>query len=248
MTEYKSAFLGQQLSKRTSIFGLRLWVIIGICLGASFVLLLFLISLWITSRRNSSSKRKATHKASIPNVSKEILEVQVDHHSHAPPPTDPLPESETAPATDRPLLLLPAPEGESPVGLQRIHIEIGKDHRIVYPERGGGATGGSSQGSGESRPSDQAPAANVPEVSHLGWGHWYTLRELEDATGGFSDENVIGEGGYGIVYRGVMEDGAMVAVKNLLNNRSFFLLGPTFACMLSSHSFIPHKKTRVDLA
>ncbi|KAM7506933.1 hypothetical protein LguiA_017386 [Lonicera macranthoides] len=51
----------------------------------------------------------------------------------------------------------------------------------------------------------------VPEVSHLGWGHWYTLRELEVATEGFSDENVIGEGGYGIVYCGVLEDNTRVA-------------------------------------
>ncbi|KAL9994761.1 putative protein kinase-like domain superfamily [Helianthus debilis subsp. tardiflorus] len=35
------------------------------------------------------------------------------------------------------------------------------------------------------------------------WGHWYTLRELEEATNGFSDWNVIGEGGYGIVYSDV---------------------------------------------
>jgi hypothetical protein len=56
-------------------------------------------------------------------------------------------------------------------------------------------------------------------VSHLRWGHWYTLRELELATNVFSDKNVIGEGGYGIVYRGVLHDGVHVAVKNLLNNR-----------------------------
>lgn len=102
--------------------------------------------------------------------------------------------------------------------LQRIHVETGKEHRITFPERGSGGGGGSSHGSGESRSVDQAPAS-VPEVSHLGWGHWYTLRELEVATGMFSDENVIGEGGYGIVYHGVLEDGTQIAVKNLLNNR-----------------------------
>ncbi|PWA63541.1 protein kinase-like domain-containing protein [Artemisia annua] len=57
-----------------------------------------------------------------------------------------------------------------------------------------------------------------PEVSHLGWGHWYTLRELEDATDGFADDNAIGQGGYGIVYRGIVAHGTQVAVKNLLNN------------------------------
>ncbi|OAY81195.1 putative serine/threonine-protein kinase, partial [Ananas comosus] len=95
----------------------------------------------------------------------------------------------------------------------RIHIELGKDHRITYPDRGGGAGGGAAASSGEQ------VAMAAPEVSHLGWGHWYTLRELEVATGFFADENVIGEGGYGIVYHGVLEDGTQVAVKNLLNNR-----------------------------
>lgn len=77
--------------------------------------------------------------------------------------------------------------------------------------------------SGESRSTNATDSASMasgpPEVSHLGWGHWYTLRELEIATNGLADENVIGEGGYGIVYRGVLSDNTVVAVKNLLNNR-----------------------------
>ena len=75
-----------------------------------------------------------------------------------------------------------------------------------------------------------------PEVSHLGWGRWYTLRELEAATGGLCEENVIGEGGYGIVYHGVLSDGTRVAVKNLLNNKyvcfSFQILVSKF-CVVS---------------
>ncbi|CAI9767733.1 unnamed protein product [Fraxinus pennsylvanica] len=46
----------------------------------------------------------------------------------------------------------------------------------------------------------------LSEVSHLLWGRWYTLRELEAATNGLADENVIGEGGYGIVYYSVLAD------------------------------------------
>ncbi|XP_022972437.1 probable receptor-like serine/threonine-protein kinase At4g34500 [Cucurbita maxima] len=62
--------------------------------------------------------------------------------------------------------------------------------------------------------------SDVPvEDQNLGWGRWYTLKELEIATNGFLEENVIGEGGYGIVYRGVSPDGSVVAVKNLLNNK-----------------------------
>ncbi|CAH9124380.1 unnamed protein product [Cuscuta epithymum] len=55
--------------------------------------------------------------------------------------------------------------------------------------------------------------------SNIGWGRWYSLKELEMATNGFSADNVIGEGGYGVVYRGVLPDGSVVAVKNLLNNK-----------------------------
>jgi len=75
-----------------------------------------------------------------------------------------------------------------------------------------------SGGSGSARSLD-SPISSAPEVSHLGWGHWYTLRELEAATLNFGECNVLGEGGYGIVYKGQLPDSTMIAVKNLLNNR-----------------------------
>ncbi|XP_073306115.1 probable serine/threonine-protein kinase At1g01540 isoform X2 [Primulina huaijiensis] len=194
-----------ELSTRTSIFGLRLWVVLGICVGAAVVIFLFLISLWFTFRRNKKTSLLSTQKDStIPSVSREIQEIRVDRTRK--------------PETDH-KQLLPAPSSDpilepEPKELQRIHIEIGKEHRIAYPERIGPGSG-SGNGSGETKPSVETG----PEVSHLGWGHWYTLRELEESTDGFADENVIGEGGYGIVYSGVLEDGTRVAVKNLLNNR-----------------------------
>nr|KYP75175.1 putative serine/threonine-protein kinase At1g01540 family [Cajanus cajan] len=57
------------------------------------------------------------------------------------------------------------------------------------------------------------------ESPNIGWGRWYTLDELHTATQGFAEENVIGEGGYGIVFKGLLLDGSVVAVKNLLNNK-----------------------------
>lgn len=53
----------------------------------------------------------------------------------------------------------------------------------------------------------------------LGWGKWYSVEELEMATAGFCENSVIGKGGYGIVYRGVLPDLSVVAVKNLLDNK-----------------------------
>ncbi|KAF2572750.1 hypothetical protein F2Q70_00000132 [Brassica cretica] len=185
----ESHSLNTQLSSRTSIFGLRLWIVLGVCVGAAIVILLFLISLWFIHRRSNNNKALESHTI-VPVVSKEI---RVDPIQPDPTPT---PESTNHRGEDD----------------NKIHIDIGKDHRISFPERGGWS--GSGSGSGP----DQA-ACSGPEVSHLGWGHWYTLRELEVSTDGFSDKHVIGQGGYGIVYRGVLEDKSIVAIKNLLNNR-----------------------------
>ncbi|XP_021722662.1 inactive protein kinase SELMODRAFT_444075-like [Chenopodium quinoa] len=43
----------------------------------------------------------------------------------------------------------------------------------------------------------------------------FTYEELEVATNGFSDDNLLAQGGFGIVYRGVLLDGQVVAVKQL---------------------------------
>ncbi|XP_059663267.1 probable serine/threonine-protein kinase PBL7 [Cornus florida] len=42
---------------------------------------------------------------------------------------------------------------------------------------------------------------------------FFTFKQLHSATGGFGKSNVIGHGGFGLVYRGVLQDGRKVAVK-----------------------------------
>ncbi|XP_050375073.1 receptor-like cytosolic serine/threonine-protein kinase RBK2 isoform X2 [Argentina anserina] len=44
----------------------------------------------------------------------------------------------------------------------------------------------------------------------------YSLSELQDATNNFDIENLIGEGGYAEVYKGILEDGQIVAIKRLI--------------------------------
>ncbi|KAI9182037.1 hypothetical protein LWI28_021430 [Acer negundo] len=187
MSVYDAAFVNTQLSKKTSIFGLRLWVVIGILLGSLIVLTLFLLSLCLTSRRKKQNQQHLPSKqiaTSPPIISKEIQEIV--HH-----PAAPVPE---------------------------IQVDIGKiEHRVVFSDR---PSSGESRGTGSACDTASFASGSVgPEVSHLGWGRWYTLRELEAATNGLCEENVIGEGGYGIVYSGILSDGHRVAVKNLLNNR-----------------------------
>ena len=43
----------------------------------------------------------------------------------------------------------------------------------------------------------------------------YTYKELEVATAGFCEANVIGRGGFGVVYKGVLTDGTEAAIKAL---------------------------------
>lgn len=203
-----------ELSKKISIFNLPLWVVVGICFVAFIVLVLFIISLWFTSRRSKKIKTLPKFKKNsstvknpdiLPNVTREIQEIRTDPSRYS----DPLPESGQLVKVERQGGIGENEKNNN--GPERIHFKIGKDSRISYPDCGGSS-------GGEVKSGDQMGIV-VPEVSHLGWGHWYTLRELEVATNWFADENVIGEGGYGIVYSGILVDNTKVAVKNLLNNR-----------------------------
>ncbi|KAH9330436.1 hypothetical protein KI387_002544, partial [Taxus chinensis] len=44
---------------------------------------------------------------------------------------------------------------------------------------------------------------------------WFTYEELAIATNGFSPQNVLGEGGFGCVYKGYLQGGKVIAVKQL---------------------------------
>ncbi|XP_059630226.1 probable receptor-like protein kinase At1g11050 [Cornus florida] len=46
---------------------------------------------------------------------------------------------------------------------------------------------------------------------------WFCEADLEEATNGFSQRNLIGQGGNGIVYKGTLTDGTVVAVKAMLD-------------------------------
>lgn len=63
------------------------------------------------------------------------------------------------------------------------------------------------------------PAEDDPEV-YLGQLKRFSLRELQVATDGFSNKNILGRGGFGKVYKGRLADGSLVAVKRLKEERT----------------------------
>ncbi|XP_057852340.1 probable receptor-like protein kinase At2g42960 [Cryptomeria japonica] len=217
-------FLNAELSKKTSLFGLKLWVVIGIAVGAFIVIILILLSAWLASRRRSSSVLENVPMTQIPKVSKEIKEVKVEKVG-----------SVNLSPSDAVLLTIDkSSDRESEKVLVRVGIRRSTDmdthsqgSSIFQQEIGGNSLSGEEGNSGTFtlyRASSShainpaSPLSGLPEVSHLGWGHWFTLRDLEVATNCFARENVLGEGGYGIVYKGQLANGTMVAVKNILNN------------------------------
>jgi hypothetical protein len=214
--EWTEGYLNGWLSQPTGVFGLRLWVLIGIAVGAAIVLVLLLIFICLSRRRRrredlagslypSDTKLLKQHmQQQQATPTKDIPEIVRRQQQQTPPPAAQLAKAEQTPPT-------PPPQQ------QRAQVPVVPTlptRKTPGSTMSATTSGGSERGVGTPR-----SAAAGPEVSHLGWGHWFTLRELEEATDGLAEENVIGEGGYGIVYRGTLQNSTTIAVKNLLNNR-----------------------------
>lgn len=212
--------LNSELSKRYG--GIKLWVLIGISVGAFIVLILGVLSIWVMFRRKSKRTLDKYNLCQIPNVSKEIRVDRVGDQS-----THDHPESLFLTLNDR--------SSDKTSEKMLVHLgrskssdvdEVSQCSSIYHHERAGSSQSGEEGSSGNGRKQSAlsygiampSPLIGLPEISQLGWGHWFTLRDLEIATNRFSSEYVIGEGGYGVVYRGKLVNGTEVAVKKLLNN------------------------------
>ncbi|KAJ6681414.1 hypothetical protein OIU74_019821 [Salix koriyanagi] len=67
-----SESLNAELSKKTSVLGLKLWVLIGISVGVFIISILCVLSVWATFRRKSRRSVDKYCHSKIPNVSKDI--------------------------------------------------------------------------------------------------------------------------------------------------------------------------------
>uniref|UniRef100_A0A0E0J5Y4 non-specific serine/threonine protein kinase n=1 Tax=Oryza nivara TaxID=4536 RepID=A0A0E0J5Y4_ORYNI len=213
--------LTDSLHERTIVFGLKLWVVIGISVGASLlgVLLILIVCLtiqtWIKRSRRTFKEIPITQ---IPSASKDIKEVRAVEEF--------LPNDFVV---HDGLLLAIQNEPVEPVDkdvnqfAQEDKTIQGEDNSSSVPlhyvdNYDGIQSVSTCEQSSSHAPADSVPLPGLPEFSYLGWGHWFTLRDLELATNCFSKDNVIGEGGYGVVYRGRLSNGTPVAVKKILNN------------------------------
>ncbi|CAA0816291.1 Protein kinase superfamily protein [Striga hermonthica] len=215
-----SSALTTELSRKYG--DLQLWVLICICMGAFIVLILGILSIWIMFQRKSRRTLGNYSQWQIPNVSKDIIVDRVgDQNAHDDP------ESLYLAINDK--------SSEKNTEKTIVHIcrtksgdadNISQCSSIYHHERTYSSQSGEEGSSGKARKQSSisyglamaSPLIGLPEVSHLGWGHWFTLRDLEIATARFSSDHIIGEGGYGVVYRGRLVNGTDVAVKKLLNN------------------------------
>ncbi|KAJ8767126.1 hypothetical protein K2173_013523 [Erythroxylum novogranatense] len=192
--------LHHKLTSKTPFLSLKLYMLIAILLAC---LLLVCLLIFLCIRLNRASRRRnrmrVKHSSGlIPVVSKEIVEIKT---------------------LDR-----KGDEEEDGIRVGR-NVDFVKNKEIKVCGGGGGDVEGGEKkndkkgGSSSDESSGGASSDVSVETQNIGWGRWYSFKELEVATRGFTEQSVIGEGGYGVVYRGVLPDGSVVAVKDLLNNK-----------------------------
>ncbi|KAG8502223.1 hypothetical protein CXB51_000066 [Gossypium anomalum] len=204
--------LNRTLSR--TYIGLQLWVLIVICLAVIFLVILG-VSLWLSFRNKS---RRANDMLPIRQESyilEVIKEISVDQFSANNGGLDALNDKLGDRGSEKIRFNV---DNEDNRGQSNSFNHLEKD--VKGPQLGEReGTGAVSTYRPTSHPlTDPSPLFGLPEFSHLGWGHWFTLRDLQLATNQFSKDNIIGDGGYGVVYRGNLINGTPVAVKKLLNN------------------------------
>lgn len=203
--------LNQELSKKTMLFGLKVWEAIGIGVGLFIISILCILSHCLTSRNKKLSRKSSSLATNsntlfpltqIPSQSKDMKAIQATT-THKKPTT--IHKMDNYSSTESGSLVYPLSYGygsqSGDEGSSSSTVTTMMYRRSTSPT------------------TVHSPLSGMPEVSQLGWGYWFTLREVEVATNFFSEENLIGEGGYGVVYKGCLLNGTEVAVKKIFNGQ-----------------------------
>lgn len=212
--------LNSGLSKKTLVFGLKVWVLMGIIVGLFIIIILVVLSICLTLRKKARrviGNLPLSHMLSISEEIKEIRVDQVSSHNHPQNGAFMSLNDKFGNGESEKVMIQTNGDNSSQSGSFN-HLDKDANGSQSGEDSGVKSISAYSHRSSSHPITAPSPLSGLPEFSHLGWGHWFTLRDLELATNRFSKDNVIGEGGYGVVYRGQLINGSPVAVKKLLNN------------------------------
>ncbi|KAJ4786695.1 Protein kinase superfamily protein [Rhynchospora pubera] len=192
-----SPTLEEHLNRKTFLMGLQLWTVIGMAVGISIFAVLLVLIACLFLRHHHHRHRHRHPSTSMHRWGSGLPLTQI-----------PTISKEIKEVTSNYLFEPSIQDITQPNESETAKIDLrtgrSDSYRYMTPE--------------DDPRHSISPLVGLPEFSYLGWGHWFTLRDLELATNHFSKDNIIGEGGYGIVYRGQLVNGSPVAVKKLLNN------------------------------
>jgi kinase len=87
----------------------------------------------------------------------------------------------------------------------------GPDDMVKITVAGGNANGGAHASQTYSQGSSGTREFNVPDTGNM----VISIQVLRNVTNNFSQENILGRGGFGIVYKGELHDGTKIAVKRM---------------------------------
>lgn len=212
------------LLSRTPPFGLRLWVVLGISIWAAILFVLGCICFFLIYWRKRGNRFGDTAEPEIPDITKEIAVdearngVAAENVQRQESYTLSLKERQTNKGSRKMLAHFLSCKSSGSHNLIGCSSMYQNDKAQCSYSSDEGTSGHNEREYSQYATMSTSPQIGLPEFSHLGWGYWFTLRDLEDATNGFSDDNIIGEGGYGVVYHGRLINGTDVAIKRLFNN------------------------------
>eukprot|EP00258_Populus_trichocarpa_P028708 XP_024444727.1 probable serine/threonine-protein kinase At1g01540 [Populus trichocarpa] len=194
---YNTSSIDTKLSKHTSFFGIRLWVLILALIAVFTVLFLVIMAACFIClcRRKSKPFNRHLRRLLNPISMKGFL------------------NSYTIPSKDKRLLSHRISEVE-------MNIEkLDHHHQVILTDQCSNVSTRLTTRWSGTGVADLEPTARYSSVVPDAWrGNRIALKEIEVVTDGFADMNMIGSGDYSVAYRGVLLDTTRVAVKRLLSN------------------------------